>query len=484
MHERYEAVIGLEVHLQLKTLSKAYSSDPVTYGEGPNTQISPITLGHPGTLPRMNAKTIEFAIRLGLACNCQIRRENQFARKNYFYADLPKGYQITQDKTPICTEGWVDIQLADGLNKRIHLTRIHMEEDAGKSLHDIDPFHTLVDLNRAGTPLLEIVSEPELRNGEEAYAYLNEIRKLARYLDISDGNMEEGSLRCDVNISLRPIGAQAFGTKVEVKNLNSFRNVQKSIDFEFARQAELLDKGERIIQETRNYEAARNITYALRSKEEAHDYRYFPEPDLQPVIVTPERIEQVKAQMPVLPWVRVEKYTHEWGLSAYDASVLTEDREMANYFEAIVNHGAEPKATANLLNTQIRASLNQNAWSLSQYAVKPGQVAELLSLVNQQLISYSIASQRILPLLENGTHLSAEAIARENNWLQNSDSDQLSTWADAVLAEYPEKVAEYQAGKKGLIGLFMGEVMKRSGGKADPKKTQEIIRLKLENHNP
>ena len=481
MHDKYEAVIGLEVHLQLKTKSKAYSSDPATYGETPNSQVSPITLGHPGTLPRMNAQVVDSAIRLGLALGCEIRKVNEFARKNYFYPDLPKGYQITQDKTPICNGGHLKLTLGDGSEKTIELTRIHMEEDAGKSLHDLDPFNSLIDLNRAGTALLEIVTEPDFRTGEEAYAYLTEIRRLARYLDISDGNMEEGSLRCDVNISIRPFGQEELGTKVEVKNLNSFRNVQKAIDFEFNRQIDSLAKGERIHQETRNYDASQNKTIALRSKEEAHDYRYFPEPDLQPLIVDQVKIEKARAAMPTLPWVRLESYTSTLGLSRYDASVLTEDKDMSDFFESIIANYSDAKAVANVLNTQVRSYLNENSVSLTDYPVSAHNLAELLELIKEGKVSHSAGMQRILPEMEKGSTLTPLEIAQANNWLQESNSDSLIPFIEQALQMYPDKVEEYKNGKKGLLGLFMGEVMKLSKGTADPKLCSQLIKEKLEN---
>lgn len=479
-HPTYEAVIGLEVHLQLKTQSKAYSSDPAVYGEKPNTQVSPISLGHPGTLPRLNAKVVDYAILLGLACGSEIRRWNEFARKNYFYADLPKGYQITQHTTPICTGGQIHLSLADGREKTIGLTRIHMEEDAGKSLHDLDPFYSLIDLNRAGVPLLEIVSEPDFRSGEEAYAYLTTIRRLARYLDISDGNMEEGSLRCDVNVSIRPKGREAFGTKVEVKNMNSFRNVQKAIDYEIDRQAKLLDSGGIVLQETRNFDAVKGITIPLRSKEEAHDYRYFPEPDLQPVVVSEEKIASVKAEMPKLPWERLDEYTQRLGLSTYDAGVLTEDKEMADFFEAVLQHYPQPKTVANLLNTQVRSHLNQKGVRLAEYPLQADRLAELLQLIESGQVSYSVGMQRILPLLEEGDERHPEQIAKEENLLQESNSDQLRQWVEEALAAFPDKVEAYKNGKKGVLGLFMGEVMKRSKGKADPKLSNQLIQEILE----
>lgn len=476
---QYESVIGLEVHLQLKTRSKAYSADPAIYGERANTQISPVSLGHPGTLPRMNQQVIEYAILLGLACRSKIRRLNEFARKNYFYADLPKGYQITQDKTPICTGGYIRIETEHGV-KEIGITRIHMEEDAGKSLHDLDPFYSLIDLNRAGVPLLEIVSEPDFRSGEEAYAYLTSIRRLARYLDISDGNMEEGSLRCDVNVSIRPKGQEAFGTKVEVKNLNSFRNVQKAIDFEVKRQAEVLGTGQSVAQETRNFDAAKNATIPLRSKEEAHDYRYFPEPDLQPVLVEEEQIEEVRARMPRLPWERMAAYTKEHGLSAYDAGVLTEDKQMSDFFEKVLAEFNKPKTVANLLNTQVRSFLNQKGIGLDGYLPGPEALAQLLRLVEDGKVSHSAAMQRILPLMEEGDERSPAEIATAEDLLQESDDQSLLTWVEEALAAYPDKVEEYRNGKKGVLGLFMGEVMRSSQGKADPKRTNQLIREKLE----
>ena len=479
-HPTYEPVIGLEVHLQLKTKSKAYCADPAVYGEKPNTQISPISLGHPGTLPRMNEKVIEYAILLGLACGSDIRKWNEFARKNYFYADLPKGYQITQDTTPICTGGSLMIKDKEGREKEIRLTRIHMEEDAGKSLHDIDPFFSLIDLNRAGVPLLEIVSEPDFRSGEEAYSYLTGVRRLVRYLDISDGNMEEGSLRCDVNVSIRPKGQEAFGTKVEVKNMNSFRNVQKAIDFEIERQARILNDGGTVHQETRNFDAAKGATISLRSKEEAHDYRYFPEPDLQPVVVDKERIDLVRAKMPQLPWERMAEYTGKLKLSDYDAGVLTEDRSMSDFFEAILQEYPQPKAVANLLNTQVRSHLNQKSISLSEYPLNAVQLANLLKLVESGKVSNSVAFQRILPFMEEGDERSPEEIASSENLLQERDTDSLQKWVDEALAAFPDKVEAYRNGKKGVLGLFMGEVMKRSQGKADPKLSNQIIRQKLE----
>lgn len=478
-YDNWEAVIGLEVHTQLSTNSKAYSSDATEYGASPNTQVSPISLGHPGTLPVANTAVIEYAVRLGIACGCDIREWNEYARKNYFYADLPKGYQITQDKTPICTGGAVRIETSGGV-KHINLTRIHMEEDSGKSIHDLDPFHSLIDLNRAGVPLLEIVSEPEFRNGEEAYAYLSEIRKLVRYLDISDGNMEEGSLRCDVNVSVRPKGQKEFGTKVEVKNLNSFRNVQKAIDFEIKRQIDAINAGETIYQETKTFDASTGTTAVLRTKEDAHDYRYFTEPDLQPVVVTQEYINKVKSTLPPLPYELYLKYTKELGLSDYDARVLTEDKGIAMYFEECLSAKAKAKAAANWIQGPIKAWLNDRAEPIEAFPISAATIAELIELVEEGKVSNTVANQKIFPLLLENPDASPSGIATENDWIQESDEGALQEHINAALAMYPDKVEEYKNGKKGVIGLFMGEVMKRSQGKADPKVANQMLRQTLE----
>lgn len=477
--EKYEPVIGLEIHVQLNTLSKVYSGDATAYGAAPNTQTNAISLGHPGTLPMINKKVIESAVKLGLACQCEIRERNEFARKNYFYADLPKGYQITQHLTPICNGGFVEIEDADGNTKRIGLTRIHMEEDSGKSLHDIDPFDSLIDLNRAGVPLLEIVSEPDFRSGTEAYNYLQEMRKLVRYLDISDGNMEEGSLRCDVNISIRPRGREKFGTKVEVKNLNSFRNVQKAIDFEIARQYEIYEGGGSIDQETRNFDAAKNRTIGMRSKEEAHDYRYFNEPDLQPVLVKQDYIEGVRKNMPPLPKELYSKYV-ALGLSDYDARLLTDDKDIALFFEEILEHTNNHKAAANWIMGSIKSYLNDQAAHIKDFPIPASTIAELIALVEKGVVSNSAASGELFKALLEKPETGAEEMARQKNLIQESDQDALLELVKEALSAYPEKVEEYKAGKKGLLGLFMGEVMKLSKGKADPKVASKLVQQELE----
>ncbi|MCC5917883.1 MAG: Asp-tRNA(Asn)/Glu-tRNA(Gln) amidotransferase subunit GatB [Cryomorphaceae bacterium] len=473
--EKYEAIIGLEIHVQLKTKTKAYSSDGVSFGGKPNTHVSPISLGHPGTLPFLNRETINSAIKLGLACGCEIRYENQFARKNYFYADLPKGYQITQDKTPICNGGSVLIKDNEGNDKTIRLTRIHMEEDSGKSIHDLDPDYSLIDLNRAGTPLLEIVSEADFRNGVEAYNYLNEMRKLVRYLDISDGNMEEGSLRCDVNVSIRPWGREEFGTKVEVKNLNSFRHVQKAIDFEIQRQYDLIEGGEIVIQQTRSFDPVKGETFLLRVKEDAQEYRYFPEPDLPPVYVDDAHKEKIRTQLPELPKSRLDRYMNELQLSEYDSRILTETKEVAEYFDKLYAKAPSAKSAANFILGYLKAYLNENALEVTDFPISPETAAEVLLMIEQGKISHTIANQKLLPELLKNPEGNPGEIAEKNNWIQLGDEGQLMEWAKAALEAYPEKVEEFRGGKKGLMGLFMGEVMKASRGKADPKKTSALL---------
>jgi aspartyl-tRNA(Asn)/glutamyl-tRNA(Gln) amidotransferase subunit B len=479
IYDKYEAVIGLEIHTQLSTKSKAYTADSTEYGVLPNTNVSPISLGHPGTLPYSNKKVIEYAVRLGLAVKSEIREVNEYARKNYFYADLPKGYQITQDKTPICTGGHITIKLDNGTEKNINITRIHMEEDAGKSIHDIDPTDTLIDLNRAGVALLEIVSEPELRSGEEAYKYLTEARKLVRYLDICDGNMEEGSMRCDANVSVRLKGSKEFGRRTETKNMNSMRNVQRAIEYEIKRQIEAIERGEEISQDTMNFDAVTGTTSVLRSKEMANDYRYFPEPDLQPVIVTKEYIEEVKRTLPPLPNDLFKKYIG-LGLSAYDAGVLTDSKEIALYFEDIISKTKNAKAASNWLTVQVKSYLNDNALHISDFKVTAERIAQLVDLIDSGKTSHTIAVQKIFPKMMEELDKAPAIIAEENNWIQESDSNALTDLAKQAIAKFPDKVAEYKAGKTNLLGLFMGEMMKLSKGKADPKVANELVKKLLD----
>lgn len=481
MNDKYEVVIGLEVHAQLMTKSKAYSSDSTEFGVSPNTNISVITLGHPGTLPKFNEKALELALKMGLACNSEITYHNGFARKNYFYADLPKGYQITQDKTPICRGGYVEIDMA-GATRKINITRIHLEEDAGKSIHDQDPYYTLIDLNRAGVPLIEIVSEPELKTPDEAYEYLSEIRKLVRYLDICDGNMEEGSMRCDANVSVMLKGAKEFGAKVEVKNMNSVRNVKRALEHEIERQIRVKEEGGIINQETRTFNALTGTTAAMRSKEMAHDYRYFPEPDLPPVVLNDEYIAGVRTQMPALPRELYRRYMAEYALSDYDAGVLTEEKEIALYFEEVIRHTQNYKAAANWVMGPVKSYLNENAVHIDNMPVKAEQVAELIALIDDDKLSFTAAAQKLFPELLKKPGAKPVDLAHELNLMQESGADFMTELIERALAKYPDKVEEYRAGKKGLVGLFMGEVMKMSKGKADPKAANELLRQKLENN--
>ena len=477
---KYELVVGLEVHAQLLTASKMYNSDSTEYGNMPNTNISVITLGHPGTLPKVNKKAVEFAIKMGLACNSDITRRNIFARKNYFYPDLPKGYQLTQDKGPICVGGTVPIVLASGEKKNIALTRIHMEEDAGKSIHLAGEVDTLVDFNRAGVPLIEIVSEPDMRSSEEAYNFLVEIKKLVRYLDICDGNMEEGSLRCDANVSARIKGATELGKKVEVKNMNSFRNVARAIEHEFERQVEMLERGETILSETRTFDATTGATSGMRTKEDMNDYRYFPEPDLSPVVVSEEWLNSVRNTMPSLPGALYERFVSEFGLPEYDAGVLTDTKEIALYFEELCKATNNYKAASNWVMGPVKSYLNELTLSIQEFPVSPQQIAELIALVDEGKVSFSVASQRIYPELLKDSSRSGLEIAQHLNLIQESDEDSLKPIVEKILAENTLKVAEYKSGKKGLMGMFMGQVMKQSKGKADPKVASRILAELLE----
>ena len=477
MYDKYEPVIGLEVHMQLLTKSKAYASDPAAYGAQPNHDVSPITLGHPGTLPKANKAVIEYAVKLGLAVGSTIRRENQYARKNYFYADLPKGYQITQDTTPICVGGSITIKNPeDGSSKTINITRIHMEEDAGKSIHDQDPFDTLVDLNRAGIPLLEVVSEPEIRSSAEAYQYLTELRKLVRYLEICDGNMEEGSMRCDANVSIRLKGTTVFNQRTEVKNMNSIRNVQRAIDYEVKRQIEEVEAGRKIAGETRSFDAVNGSTYAMRTKELANDYRYFPEPDLQPVIVEKTYVESIREHMPALPNQLFHKYTSALGLSEYDAALITDNKQMALYFEELISLTPNYKSAVNWMMGGVKSFMNEHAIEIEDFVLKPTELASLINLIDTGKISHTIATQKLFPAMIAKPGSDPAQIASELNLLLESSGDALKEWANAAIAKYPEKVAEYKSGKTGLLGLFMGELMKQSKGKADPKLADQLLR--------
>ncbi|QKJ30884.1 Asp-tRNA(Asn)/Glu-tRNA(Gln) amidotransferase subunit GatB [Mucilaginibacter mali] len=473
--DKYELVVGLEVHAQLSTQSKSFSADSAAFGAGPNQHISMVSLGHPGTLPFLNKKAVAYAVKMGLASHCTINLNNHFARKNYFYADLPKGYQISQDQQPICLGGHVTVRLGNGTKKDIAIHHIHLEEDAGKSMHDQHAADSLIDLNRAGVPLIEIVSEPDIRSAEEAGQYLTEIRKLVRYLDICDGNMEEGSLRCDANISVRLKGATKYGNRCEVKNLNSIRNVQRAIEHEFQRQVSVIEAGGHIDQNTLNFDADTGETSVLRSKEMANDYRYFPEPDLPPLVLTQEYIDGIRAEMPALPGELYQKYTTQFGLSDYDAGVITNDYHLAHYYEAVIKHTANYKAAANWLMGPLKQAIDEN-----EFALKPEDLAGLIKLVDDGKINHTIASNKLLPELIKGSGKTAEQVAIELNLFISENNDELNEFILKALAKFPDKVIEYRKGKKGVLGLFMGDIMKQSKGKIDPQKTNQLLVKALE----
>jgi len=479
VRDKYTLVVGLEVHAQLLTKSKIYNSDSTEYGSLPNTNVGVVTLAHPGAMPKLNKRAVEYAIKMGVACHCDITRFNIFDRKNYFYPDLPKGYQITQDRTPICKGGHVIINTKEG-ERKVQLNRIHIEEDAGKSMHLAAETDTLVDFNRAGVALIEIVSEPDMRTSDEAYAFLTEVRKLVRYLDICDGNMEEGSLRCDANISVMLKGAKEYGKKVEVKNMNSIRNVQRAIEHEFERQIEAIENGEPIISETRTFDAGDGLTYGMRTKEELNDYRYFPDPDLSPMEVSDKWLAQIKAEMPSLPRELYHKYVTEFKLPEYDAHVLTDTKDVALYFEAICQHTTNFKAASNWVMGPIKSYLNELTLSADEFPLSPQRIAEVIALIDEGKINFATASQRVFPELLKSPEKSVLEVAQKLNVIQDSSQDSIMPIVEDVLKEFPLKVEEYKNGKKGLLSMFMGEVMKRSKGKADPKVATALITKKLE----
>ena len=469
----YQAVIGLEIHAQLATKSKLFCGDATSFGADPNTHVSPITLGHPGTLPKTNAKAVEYAIKMGLACGSTIAKENYFARKNYFYADLPKGYQISQHTTPICEGGQVAIQTSEG-EKPIQLNRIHLEEDAGKSIHDLSPTDSYIDLNRAGTPLIEIVTEPCIHSAEDAFLYVSEVRKLVRWLGICDGNMEEGSLRCDANISVRLKGEEKLGTRVEVKNLNSIRNIKKAIEFEIDRLIGLVEKGETIIQQTRSFDASNDTTFSIRDKEDANDYRYFPDPDLAPFVLTDSFIDSIQTTLPALPNQLKKDWSQQFGLNAYDIDQLCENKLEADFYLLWTKHTTLYKAAANWMIGPIRAYLNEEHKTYADLIPLLPQLSELLNMVDQHLLSFSVAADKVFNAIVLNA-VSPMEFASSNQLLQNSNEDELTNWINIVLSKHPDKVEAYKKGKKGLIGLFVGEVKKISKGKSDPQKTTQLL---------
>ncbi|MBL7841129.1 MAG: Asp-tRNA(Asn)/Glu-tRNA(Gln) amidotransferase subunit GatB [Cyclobacteriaceae bacterium] len=476
--DKYRIVIGLEVHAQLLTASKIFSAEPSSFGASPNTQVGVITLAHPGTLPKLNKRAFELAIKMGLACNSEVSRTNIFDRKNYFYPDLPKGYQITQDRTPVCKGGFVTIKTKEGGEQSVTLNRIHLEEDAGKSIHT-EGSDTWIDLNRAGVALIEIVTEPCMSTAEEASAFVAEVRKLVRYLEICDGNMEEGSLRCDANVSIMLKDATVFGKKVEIKNMNSIRNVQRAIIVEVARQIELAERGEVILSETRTYDADKNKTFSMREKEELNDYRYFPDPDLSPVVVTDEWLMQIRETMPALPRELYQKFTSEYALSEYDASVLTDSKDIALYTEAVCRHTKNYKAVANWMMGPVKSWLNEQQKTADQFPIQPPSLATVIDLIDQGKLNFTAASQRLFPAILKSPQASVENIVAELGLANAADQNSILPIIEEVIIAFPEEVKQYKKGKGALIGMFMGEVMKRSHGKADPKTTKELLVSKL-----
>jgi aspartyl-tRNA(Asn)/glutamyl-tRNA(Gln) amidotransferase subunit B len=474
----WETVIGLEIHAQLATGSKIFSGSSTAYGAPPNAQANLVDLGYPGVLPVLNAAAVRMAVKLGLAIEARIARHSVFARKNYFYPDLPKGYQISQYELPIVAAGSLEIVLEDGERKRIGITRAHLEEDAGKSLHEGLPGLTGIDLNRAGTPLVEIVSEPELRSAKEAVAYMKKVHTLVRYLEICDGNMQEGSFRCDANVSVRRAGTDKFGTRAEIKNLNSFRFVERAINYEADRQIAILESGGTVVQETRLYDPDKGETRAMRSKEEANDYRYFPDPDLLPVELDAAFIESVRATLPELPDQKAARLAGQYGLSAYDAGVLTASRELADYYEAVVQAAPQdPKLAANWVMGELAAALNKENLGLASGRLPAERLAGLLARINDRTISGKIAKEVFEAMWSQG--VGADAVIESRGLRQITDTGAIERAIDAVIAANPAQLAEYRAGKDKLFGFFVGQVMKATGGKANPAQLNELLRSKL-----
>jgi len=480
---QWEIVIGLEIHAQLTTASKIFSGSATTFGAEPNTQASLIDLGMPGTLPVLNAQAVRKAVKFGLAIDAEIGMTNVFARKNYFYPDLPKGYQTSQMDHPVVGKGFLDITLEDGSVKRVGVTRAHLEEDAGKSLHEDFQGMSGIDLNRAGTPLLEIVSEPDMRSAKEAVAYAKTIHSLVRYLGICDGNMAEGSLRCDCNVSIRPKGQTEFGTRCEIKNVNSFRFIEKAINTEVQRQIELIEDGGKVVQETRLYDPNKDETRSMRSKEEANDYRYFPCPDLLPVVIEPAFIEQVRSELPELPQQRRERFEREFGLSTYDASVLSAQRELADYFEEVQRVCGDAKLAANWVMGELSSLLNKADLDIEQSPVSAKQLGGMIERIKDNTISGKIAKM-VFEALANGEGDSADAVIEAKGLKQVTDSGAIEAMLDEVLAANAEQVEQYRAAeeaKRGkMFGFFVGQAMKASKGKANPQQVNELLRKKLE----
>lgn len=478
MHEKYEAVIGLEVHAQLSTETKAFCGCSVKFGNPPNTNVCPVCLGHPGVLPVLNKKVVEYTVLMGLATHCTINEKSIFARKNYFYPDLPKGYQISQFEEPICENGYVEITAEDGSAKKVRLLRIHMEEDAGKSIHDLD-FDTLVDLNRCGTPLIEIVSQPDINSPGEASEYLKNLRKIVRYLGICDGNMEEGSLRCDANISVRKRGETKLGTRTEVKNMNSFRNVERAIEFEIKRQIELIEEGGKVVQQTLLWDADANEARTMRGKEESHDYRYFPDPDLTPVIVEKTWKKEILSKMPELPDTKKERFIKEYNLPEYDAELLTEERSLADYFEKAALVCSDYKSVSNWIMGEVLKTVNETKTSIEDFPVSAENLGKLVNLISGNIISGKIAKEVFPEMLKND--VDPEIIVKEKNLVQITDTSAIETIIEKVLENNPAQVEQFRSGKKKVFGFFIGQIMRETKGKANPKIVNDILRQKLNN---
>lgn len=474
----FEAVIGLEVHAQLTTQSKLFCSCSTKFGAKPNTQICPICTGQPGVLPVINRKAVEYALKLALALGCKINLLSIMARKHYFYPDLPKNYQISQYEIPIAEGGEIEIEV-NGEKKRIGLVRIHLEEDAGKLVHDEKQPYSYVDFNRTGIPLLEIVSKPEIHSPEEAVAYLRTLRSILRYLGICDGNMEEGSLRCDANVSVRPKGSKVFGTKVELKNMNSFKHVERALAYEIRRQIGLLLEGKEVVQETRLYDETTQTTHPMRGKEEAHDYCYFPDPDLIEIQLDEALLERIKSELPELPQAKKERFIREYGLSSYEAGILTEEKTLADFFEETVKLYPNPKAVSNFMLTEVLRYLNRDHIDITESKLKPQHLAELLELVEKEVISITLAKQQVFPeVYEQG--VSPKKVVEEKGLIQESSEETLRAVCEEVLKENPQEVEKYKSGKKGVLGFFVGQVMKKTQGKANPKVVNKILTELLE----
>ena len=472
----YEVVIGVEVHAQLRTKSKMFCGCSTAFGRSPNSQTCPVCLGLPGSLPVINKAAVEMAVRAGLALNCTIGPQNRFARKNYFYPDLPKGYQISQYEAPVCEHGWIEIAVS-GTTKRVRIRRAHLEEDAGKNLHGASSGRSLVDLNRAGTPLLEIVTEPDMRSADEAVAYLKNLRDVLMYLEVCDGNMEEGSFRCEPNLSLRSAGQQELGVKVELKNINSFKFVKDAIEYEIKRQTKVLTEGGSVKQETRLWNLDRGETAVMRSKEEAHDYRYFPDPDLVPLKLEREWVDAFRADLPELPAARTRRFLEEYGLPDYDAGVLTAARDVAEYFEASVKLFPQPKTVSNWVMGELTRELNNTGTVIGASPVSPERLATLLRMVEQGTVSLKVARDIFPEMYRTGK--APEQIVQEKGLTQMSDDGALSQIIDEVLAGHPAQVAQFKQGKQQVLGFLVGQVMKGSGGKANPSKVNELLKQRL-----